>query len=87
MIKFMIKVFKMDENKIKQIENEGKNLIDEFSKSLEKIEEKIKNEEMTWYVSDINTVTRKDEDGVEKNFKEGLKRNAPKWDADYVKVD
>ncbi len=78
----------MDENKIKQIEDEGKKLIEDFSKSLEKIEEKIKDGNMTWYVSDINTVTRNDEDGVEKNFKEGLKRNAPKWDDDgYVKVD
>ncbi|NCN64499.1 MAG: hypothetical protein GW779_00350 [Candidatus Altiarchaeum hamiconexum] len=78
----------MDENKIKQIEDEGKKLIEDFSKSLERIEEKIKDEEMTWYVSDINTVTRKDEYGVEKNFKECLKRNAPKWDDEgYIKVD
>ncbi len=78
----------MDENKIKQIEDEGKKLIEDFSKSLERIEEKIKDEDMTWYVSDINTVTRKDEDGAEKKFTECLKRNAPKWDDDgYVKVD
>lgn len=38
----------MDENKIKQIEDEGKKLIEDFSKSLERIEEKIKDEEMTW---------------------------------------
>jgi len=77
----------MDENKIKQIEDEGKKLIGDFSKSLEKIEEKIKDENMTWYVSDINTVTRKDGEGVEKNFKEYLKRNAPKWEDGFVKVD
>ncbi|CEG12078.1 putative glutamyl-tRNA(Gln) amidotransferase subunit C [groundwater metagenome] len=77
----------MDENKIKQIEDEGKKLIEDFSKSLERIEEKIKDDNMTWYVSDINTVTRKDEEGVEKNFKECLNRNAPKWEDGYVKVD
>lgn len=76
----------MDENKVKQIENQGKRLIEEFSKSLERIEGKIKEDDMTWYVSDINTVTRNDKDGVKKNFKKGLKGNAPRWEDGYVKV-
>lgn len=77
----------MDEEKIKKIEEEGKRLIEEFSKSLEKIEEKIKDENITQYVSDISTVTRKDREEVKKNFRECLKRNAPKWEDNYVKVD
>lgn len=71
---------------MKQIENQGKKLIEEFSKSLGRIEGKIKEDDMTWYVSDINTVTRNDKDGVKKNFKKGLKRNAPRWEDGYVKV-
>jgi len=77
----------MDEKKLKQIEDEGKKLINDFSKSLETIEEKIKDENINIYVSNINTVTRKDGEGIEKKFKEGLKRNAPKWEDGYVKVE
>lgn len=76
----------MDEKKIKQIEEEGKRLIEDFSKSLERIEGKVKEDEMTWYVSDINTVTRNDKEGIKKDFKEGLKKNAPRWEEGYVKV-
>jgi len=77
----------MDEEKIKKIEEEGKRLIDEFSASLDVIEKRVREEDITWYVSDINTVTRRDKEGVKKNFKECLKANAPKFENGYVKVD
>ncbi len=64
-----------------EIKKQGIKLIEDFSKKLEKIPET----EETHYVVDMRNVTREDKKPVHKpEFKDKLKKLAPKWEDDYV---
>lgn len=72
----------MDREKIRE---EGIKIIEEFSKHLTGIKEGKSDE--TWYVVDLNTVTRSDADGKDNCFRDRMKALAPRWDENSVKVD
>lgn len=72
----------MDREKIKE---EGLRIIEEFSKHLSGIKEE--NSDETWYVVDVNTVTRNDDTGKDNKFRDKMKELAPRWEENYVKVE
>ena len=68
----------MDEEKIKK---QGIELIEEFSRMLEDIQET----DETHYVVDLNNVTRKDGKAEkQKNYREKIRKNTPRWEEGYV---
>jgi aspartyl-tRNA(Asn)/glutamyl-tRNA(Gln) amidotransferase subunit C len=68
----------VDEEKIRQ---QGMKLIEKFSKMLEKIPQT----EETHYVLDQKNITREDKDPVtKKDYREKLKKNAPRWEEGYL---
>jgi len=67
----------VDPEKIKE---EGKKILEEFSRQLEKVPEV----DETHYVLDLKNVTRKDKEGKKKNFRDKFKKNIPRWEEGYV---
>ena len=69
----------MDKDKILE---EGKKLLDEFSKALEDIPDT----EETHYVIDLKNVTREDANPTTpKGFSKKFEKLAPKWDDGYIR--
>jgi len=73
---------KMDKEKIRE---EGIKIIEKFSKVLSGIKEE--QSDATWYVVDLNMVTRSDAEGRDNCFRDKMKALAPKWEENSIKVD
>ncbi len=64
-----------------KIQRDGVKLLEEFSRMLAGVKET----KETHYVVDMRNITRKDAPAVPtEGFREKLKKNAPKWEENYV---
>lgn len=64
-----------------RIQRDGVKLLEEFSRMLAGVTET----KETHYVVDMKNITRKDAPPVDcKGFREKLKKNAPKWEDNFV---
>jgi len=64
-----------------KIQKEGVKILEDFSEQLKNVPET----KETHYVLDIKNVTRADKKGVlKKNFREKMKKLAPRWEDNYV---